>query len=89
MNKIFDEKWIGRGGPITWPTRSLDLKSPDYFLWGFVKEQHKVILVTQSMKIVEKSNHIGIITFKGSFNLGLGLPTEDARSDDPRLVSTC
>ena len=22
-------------------------------------------------------------------NLGLGLPTEDARSDDPQLVSTC
>ena len=51
--------------------------------------QHKVILVTQSMKIVEKSKHIGIITFKGSTDLGLGLLTEDARSDDPRLVSTC
>ena len=50
---------------------------------------HKVILVTQSRKIVEKSKHIGIISFKGSTNLGLGLPTEDARSDDPRLVSTC
>ena len=41
------------------------------------------------MKIVEKSKHLGIITFKGSTNLRLGLPTEDARSDDPRLVSTC
>ena len=51
--------------------------------------QHKVILVRQSMKIVRKSKHIGIITLKGSTNLGLGLPTEDARSDDPRLVSTC
>ena len=40
------------------------------------------------MKIVEKSKHIGIITFKGSTNLGLDLPTEDARSNDPRLVST-
>ena len=40
-------------------------------------------------KIVEKSKYIGIITFKGSTNLGLGLPTEDARSDEPRLVSTC
>ena len=33
--------------------------------------------------------HIGIITIKGSTNLSLGLPTEDAQSDDPRLVSTC
>ena len=40
--------------------------------------QHKVILVTQSFKIVEKSKHIGIITFKGSTNLGLGVSTEDA-----------
>ena len=36
-----------------------------------------------------KIRNIGIITFKGSTNLGLGPPTEDARSDDPRLVSTC
>ena len=43
----------------------------------------------QSMKIVEKSKHIGIITFKGSTNLGLGLTAEDARNDDPRLVNTC
>ena len=39
MNEIFDEKWIGRGGPVAWPTRSPDLTSPDYFLWGFVKER--------------------------------------------------
>ena len=31
-----------------------------------------------------RNNH-----FQGSNNLGLDLPTEDARSDDPRLVSTC
>ena len=29
------------------------------------------------------------ITFKGSTNLGFGLPTEDALSDDPQLESTC
>ena len=42
-----------------------------------------------SSKNSRQLGHIGIITFKGSTNLGLGLPTEDARSDDPRLVSTC
>ena len=31
-----------------------------------------------------RNNH-----FKGSTNLGLVLPTEDAQSDDPRLASTC
>ena len=39
MNAIFDEKWIGRGGPVAWPPRSPDLTPPDYFLWGFVKEK--------------------------------------------------
>ena len=38
MNEIFEEKWIGRGGPVAWPPRSADLTSPDYFLCGFVKE---------------------------------------------------
>ena len=32
INEIFDEKWIGRGGPVAWPPRSPDLTSPDYFL---------------------------------------------------------
>ena len=31
MNEIFDEKWIGGGGPVAWPPRSPDLTSPDYF----------------------------------------------------------
>ena len=30
MNGIFDEKWIGRGGPVAWPPHSPDLTSPDY-----------------------------------------------------------
>ena len=38
MNKILDENWVGRGGPVAWPPRSPDLTSADYFLWGFVKE---------------------------------------------------
>ena len=60
-----------------------------YPFWDeFSDLQHKVILITQSIKIVKISKHIGIITFKGSTNLGLGLPTEDAQSHNPRLVST-
>ncbi len=30
-------QWIGRGGPILWPSRSLDLTLCDYFLWGYIK----------------------------------------------------
>ena len=33
-------RWIGRESPyITWPARSPDLTLPDFFLWGFVKDQ--------------------------------------------------
>ena len=46
MNEIFDEKWIGRGGPGVWPPRSPDPTSPDYFLWGFIKERVIVVAPT-------------------------------------------
>ena len=32
-----------------------------------------------------KIEHIGLITFKGSTNLGLGLPTEDAKARLPLI----
>lgn len=35
----FPGRWIGRGGPVNWPARSPDLTSPDFFLWGHLKEQ--------------------------------------------------
>ena len=33
----FGEYFISRSGPVNWPSRSCDLTSLDYFLWGFVK----------------------------------------------------
>ena len=39
LNKRFNNRWIGRGGPIEWPPRYLDLKSPDFYLWGYLKIQ--------------------------------------------------
>ena len=40
LNEQFPARWIGRGSPyITWPVRSPDLTPPDFFLWGFVKDQ--------------------------------------------------
>ncbi|XP_067207843.1 uncharacterized protein [Linepithema humile] len=37
LNALFPEKWMGRGGPVTWPTRSPDLNVLDYFVWGHIK----------------------------------------------------
>jgi hypothetical protein len=37
LNKKFDDRWIGRGGPISWAPRSPDLTPLDFFLWGHIK----------------------------------------------------
>lgn len=39
MNNVFQNKWIGRGGPVAWPARSPDLTMVDFFLWGFLKQK--------------------------------------------------
>jgi len=33
----FPNRWLGRGGPISWPPRSPDLTPLDFFLWGHIK----------------------------------------------------
>jgi hypothetical protein len=37
LNKSFPNRWLGRGGPVTWPPRSPDLTPLDYYLWGHMK----------------------------------------------------
>jgi hypothetical protein len=38
LNETFPNRWIGRGGPISWPPRSPDLNPIDFFIWGYYKE---------------------------------------------------
>ena len=54
MNGIFYEKWTGRGGPVAWLPRSPDLTSPDYFLWGFVKERVMAVAPTTPVDMKER-----------------------------------
>ncbi|GBM62951.1 hypothetical protein AVEN_160231-1 [Araneus ventricosus] len=37
LNATFRARWIGNDGPVSWPPRSPDLSSLDYFLWGHLK----------------------------------------------------
>ena len=37
MDGTFDGNWCGRSGPVMWPPNSPDLTPPDFFLWGFMK----------------------------------------------------
>ncbi|KAJ4435905.1 hypothetical protein ANN_18525 [Periplaneta americana] len=39
LDNVLPGRWIGRGGPIAWPPRSLDLTPLDFFLWGNVKNK--------------------------------------------------
>lgn len=39
LNERFNNRWIGRGGPVEWPPRSPDLTSLDFYLWGFLKNE--------------------------------------------------
>jgi hypothetical protein len=37
LNRKLPGQWIGRGGPIVWPSRSSDLNTLDFFLSGHLK----------------------------------------------------
>ncbi|GBM06104.1 hypothetical protein AVEN_265166-1 [Araneus ventricosus] len=37
IDRSIPRRWNGSGGPARWPSRSADLSSLDYFLWGHLK----------------------------------------------------
>ena len=39
LDEHFPGRWIGRRGPVEWPPRSPDLTAPDFFLWGYLKNE--------------------------------------------------
>jgi hypothetical protein len=39
LDREFEGRWIGRGGPIPWPPRSPDLTPLDFFLWSYIKQK--------------------------------------------------
>ncbi len=42
LDRKLPNQWIGRGGPISWPSRSPDLTPSDYLLWSYIKDKvHK------------------------------------------------
>ena len=38
LDVAFPNRWIGRGGFVSWPPRSPDLNPLDFFVWGYIKE---------------------------------------------------
>lgn len=50
LNEAFTNRWIGRGGTQSWPPRSPDLNSLDYFFWGHLK----TLVYTTPIQTVEE-----------------------------------
>ena len=54
LDGSFPNRWIGRGGPVHWPARSLDLSCLDFFLWGALKTTVYQDPVISEMELVAK-----------------------------------
>ena len=37
LEETYGDRWIGRGGPTSWPPRSPDLTPLDFYAWGYMK----------------------------------------------------
>jgi hypothetical protein len=47
LDATFPNRWLGRDGPIAWPSRSPDITPLDFFLWGYVKDKVYASRVTR------------------------------------------
>jgi hypothetical protein len=54
LDRDYDGRWIGRNGPINWPARSPDLTSPDFFLWGYLKDKVYQQVPTTKENMIER-----------------------------------
>jgi len=54
LDRDYNGRWIDRGGPINWPARSPDLTSPDFFLWGYLKDKVYQQVPTTRENMIER-----------------------------------
>lgn len=57
LNQTYPDRWIGRGGPVTWPPRSPDLNPLDYFLWGYLKHLVYSVRVDNLQQLEQRVIH--------------------------------
>lgn len=64
LNDAYPERWIGRGGPVSWPARSPDLTPLDFFLWGHMKqlvyrtEIELVARIVEAAAVIQEDGHV-------------------------------
>ena len=61
LNGKIPNRWIGMGGPITWPLRYLDHSSCDYFLWGYLKD---IVYRNIPSTLEELESNIGDVVYR-------------------------
>lgn len=54
LNNTYQERWIGRGGPTSWPPRSPDLNPLDYFFWGWLKQLVYSVPIESEAHLVQR-----------------------------------
>jgi hypothetical protein len=58
LDENFDERWISRGGSISWAPRSPDLAPLHFYLWGFIKPKvytRTVVDIDDFKNIIEEA----------------------------------
>lgn len=60
LDQAYQNRWIGRGGPLPWPPRFPDGNPLDYFLWGHVKS----IVYRNDVRDKDLTKHLIIDTMK-------------------------
>lgn len=58
LDKKFPNRWIGRRGQIEWPPRSPDLTPPDFFLWGYLKQNVYRVRPSTIAELRDKISHV-------------------------------
>ena len=53
LQEHFNGRIISQFGDVNWPSHSPDLTSPDFFLWGYLKEKVFVNKLQSSMELKE------------------------------------
>lgn len=54
LNNNFPNHWIGRGGPIPWPSRSPDFNPVDYHIWGHLKAKVYSTTINNRDELLQK-----------------------------------
>ncbi|CAK9823987.1 hypothetical protein ANTRET_LOCUS2226 [Anthophora retusa] len=57
LNNRFPQRWIGRGGSISWPPRSPDLTPLDFYLWGTLKDKVYQTRINSRHELIQKINN--------------------------------